>query len=38
MKAMREPEDEDAKIDRELEQTMQRMEKEKKRAAKKIKV
>ena len=37
-KALKEPEDEDAKIDRELEETMQRMEKDKRRAAKKLKV
>lgn len=37
-KELEEPEDEDAKIDRELEETMQRMEKEKKRLAKKEKV
>ena len=37
-KALEQPEDEDAKIDRELEETIKRMEKEKKRAAKKLKV
>ena len=38
LKELEEPEDEDAKIDRELEETMKRMEKEKKRLAKKEKV
>ena len=37
-KALEEPEDEDAKIDRELEETMRRIEKDKKRAAKKEKI
>ena len=37
-KAAEEPEDEDARIDRELEETMKRVEKEKKRQAKKEKV
>ena len=38
IKAAEDPEDEDTKIDRELEETMKRMEKEKKRAAKKEKI
>jgi len=37
-KALEEPEDEDAKIDRELEETMKRIEKEKKRKEKKEKI
>ena len=37
-KALEEPEDEDAKIDRELEETMKRIEKEKKRKDKKEKI
>lgn len=37
-KANEEPEDEDAKIDRELEETMKRMERDKKRQAKKEKI
>ena len=38
LKALEEPEDEDARIDRELEETMKRMEKEKKRQSKKDKI